>query len=287
LITDYIKQIRVIQWLKNLIIFLPIIVTQEIYKFNYQIIYCFFLLSFLSSFFYCLNDLRDLEQDSQHKIKKQRPYAAGKITKPQLLSLAFICLLLAIFFYFLINNNQILKFLLIYAISNFIYNFYNKKIKFLDFFFLLLFYYLRICVGEAILSSQLSEWVVIIIFLYLIHLAVLKRYHEILKIKKFLKINYKNYNRSDLVTFKIILIINFIIYLTINLFYFLYTDSKFLNLDIWNFYMIQLLILYILYNLYETVKNNNINKDFFELVINIKKNYLIIITIFFLLFLNK
>jgi 4-hydroxybenzoate polyprenyltransferase len=126
LITDYIKQIRVIQWLKNLIIFLPIIVTQEIYKFNYQIIYCFFLLSFLSSFFYCLNDLRDLEQDSQHKIKKQRPYAAGKITKPQLLSLAFICLLLAIFFYFLINNNQILKFLLIYAISNFIYNFYNK-----------------------------------------------------------------------------------------------------------------------------------------------------------------
>jgi len=283
LITDYIKQIRVIQWLKNLIIFLPIIVTQEIYKFNYQIIYCFFLLSFLSSFFYCLNDLRDLEQDSQHKIKKQRPYAAGKITKPQLLSLAFICLLLAIFFYFLINNNQILKFLLIYAISNFIYNFYNKKIKFLDFFFLLLFYYLRICVGEAILSSQLSEWVVIIIFLYLIHLAVLKRYHEILKIKKFSKINYKNYNRSDLVTFKIILIINFIIYLTINLFYFLYTDSKFLNLDIWNFYMIQLLILYILYNLYETVKNNNINKDFFELVINIKKNYLIIIIIFFLL----
>lgn len=287
MITDYIKQIRVIQWLKNLIIFLPIIVTQEIYKFNYQIIYCFFLLSFLSSFFYCLNDLRDLEQDSQHKIKKQRPYAAGKITKPQLLSLAFICLLLAIFFYFLINNNQILKFLLIYAISNFIYNFYNKKIKFLDFFFLLLFYYLRICVGEAILSSQLSEWVVIIIFLYLIHLAVLKRYHEILKIKKFSKINYKNYNRSDLVTFKIILIINFIIYLTINLFYFLYTDSKFLNLDIWNFYMIQLLILYILYNLYETVKNNNINKDFFELVINIKKNYLIIIIIFFLLFLNK
>jgi 4-hydroxybenzoate polyprenyltransferase len=229
----------------------------------------------------------DLEQDSQHKIKKQRPYAAGKISKPQLLSLAFICLLLAIFFYFLINNNQILKFLLIYAISNLIYNFYNKKIKFLDFFFLLLFYYLRICVGEAILSSQLSEWVVIIIFLYLIHLAVLKRYHEILKIKKFSKINYKNYNQSDLVTFKIILIINFIIYLTINLFYFLYTDSKFLNLDIWNFYMIQLLILYILYNLYKTVKNNNINKDFFELVINIKKNYLIIIIIFFLLFLNK
>jgi 4-hydroxybenzoate polyprenyltransferase len=287
LITNYIKQIRIIQWLKNLIIFLPIIITQDVYKFNYQIIYGFFLFSFLSSFFYCLNDLIDLEQDSQHKIKKQRPYAAGKISKPQLLSLAFICLLLAIFFYFLINNNQILKFLLIYAISNLIYNFYNKKIKFLDFFFLLLFYYLRICVGEAILSSQLSEWVVIIIFLYLIHLAVLKRYHEILKIKKFSKINYKNYNQSDLVTFKIILIINFIFYLTINLFYFLYTDSKFLNLDIWNFYMIQLLILYILYNLYKIVKNNNINKDFFELVINIKKNYLIIIIIFFLLFLNK
>lgn len=287
MITNYIKQIRIIQWLKNLIIFLPIIITQDVYKFNYQIIYGFFLFSFLSSFFYCLNDLIDLEQDSQHKIKKQRPYAAGKITKPQLLSLAFICLLLAIFFYFLINNNQILKFLLIYAISNLIYNFYNKEIKFLDFFFLLLFYYLRICVGEAILSSQLSKWIVIIIFLYLIHLAVLKRYHEILKIKKFSKINYKNYNQSDLVTFKIILIINFIIYLTINLFYFLYTDSKFLNLDIWNFYIIQLLILYILYNLYKTVKNNNINKDFFELVINIKKNYLIIIIIFFLLFLNK
>ena len=287
MITNYIKQIRIIQWLKNLIIFLPIIITQDIYKFNYQIIYGFFLFSFLSSFFYCLNDLMDLEQDSQHKIKKQRPYAAGKITKPQLLSLAFICLLLAIFFYFLINNNQILKFLLIYAISNFIYNFYNKKIKFLDLFFLLLFYYLRICVGEAILSSQLSEWVIIIIVLYLIHLAVLKRYHEILKIKKFSRINYKNYNQSDLVTFKIILIINFIIFLTINLFYFLYADPKFLNLGIWNFYMIQLLILYILYNLYKTVKNNNINKDFFELVINIKKNYLIILIIFFLLFLNK
>ena len=72
--------------------------------------------------------------------------------------------------------------------------------------------------------------------------------------------NYKNYNQSDLVTFKIILIINFNIYLTINLFYFLNTDSKFLNLDIWNFYMIQLLILYILYNLYKTVKNNNIRE---------------------------
>lgn len=137
-----------------------------------------------------------------------------------------------------------------------------------------------------VLSTQLSKWVIIIVILYLIHLAILKRYHEILNIK-YSKINYKSYNKSDLETFKLILIINFIIFLIINLFYFFYTNSRFLNLDIWNFYIIQLLISYILYNLYMTVKNNNINKDFFELIIGIKKNYLILIIIFFLLFLNK
>ena len=59
MITNYLKQIRLVHWIKNILIFFPIIITSEINKIDYKIIYAFLSFSFLCSFFYCLNDLND------------------------------------------------------------------------------------------------------------------------------------------------------------------------------------------------------------------------------------
>ena len=81
----YLKLIRIKHWIKNILIFIPLLCSGLI---NYNnVIDCiigFFAFSFASSFIYIINDIKDIEKDKLHPTKKNRPLASGKVKKSTL-----------------------------------------------------------------------------------------------------------------------------------------------------------------------------------------------------------
>ena len=85
----YLKLIRVKHWIKNCLIFLPLIFSREINKTNIILtILGFISFSLASSIIYIINDIRDKEKDKNHPTKKNRPIAAGTISIPSASTIA-------------------------------------------------------------------------------------------------------------------------------------------------------------------------------------------------------
>ena len=185
-IKAYIKQIRVYQWIKNILLFLPFILAHKL--FNTEIIanvaISFVSFSALASFVYILNDLMDLEADRIHPRKKFRPLASGKITLfrafqllPLLLIVSFglSLIFLPIYFTFILIS---------YALTNIIYSIYAKKIMVLDIIILSSFYSIRIIAGAIAAGVIISPWLIEFSIFFFFSLAALKRFSELLNLKE-------------------------------------------------------------------------------------------------------
>ena len=86
------------QWTKNLIIFAPLLFSQNLLTpgFSLKSALAFLFFCILSGCVYLLNDLIDLEQDKRHPIKSKRPLASGKLKR----SSAIIALIVLLVFSF-------------------------------------------------------------------------------------------------------------------------------------------------------------------------------------------
>ena len=75
-IKNYIKLIRIKHWIKNGLIFLPIFFSLSLTENNIILtLLGFFSFSFMASFVYIVNDIKDKEKDKNHPRKKERPIA--------------------------------------------------------------------------------------------------------------------------------------------------------------------------------------------------------------------
>ena len=101
-IRTYARMLRVHQWLKNLLVFVPAILAHDIMKPDVLIATCLAFVAFsaASSAIYIVNDIVDLPVDRRHVRKNQRPFAHGKISIPFGLSVAALLLLLTAFICF-------------------------------------------------------------------------------------------------------------------------------------------------------------------------------------------
>src|SRR3990167_2436524 len=92
------RALRVNQWIKNLVVFTAIIFSGNLFDSEafLQTTYAFFVLCFLSSTSYVLNDIIDYQYDRKHPIKKLRPIASGSISIPQATFIVFILTLVSL-----------------------------------------------------------------------------------------------------------------------------------------------------------------------------------------------
>ena len=76
------KELRVYQWVKNLLIFVPLFVSNAYTNMSLvmECVVGFFAFSLLASATYVLNDLVDLDADRVHQRKKNRPLASGDLS---------------------------------------------------------------------------------------------------------------------------------------------------------------------------------------------------------------
>ncbi len=181
-----IKALRVYQWVKNLLLFLPLILAHRFgdIPLFIQGVIAFFCFSFCASSIYILNDLLDIENDRHHIRKKNRPFAAGILSIP--LGLVLIPLLLATAFFSALHYLPIgfVFALLCYLIVTVSYSFGLKKTPVLDVIILAGLYTFRVLSGGIGLNIRISPWLLMLSIFLFLSLAFVKRYAEIISMEK-------------------------------------------------------------------------------------------------------
>ena len=79
---NILKLMRIKHYLKNGLIFLPLIFNSQLFEIKplLMTIYGFISFCLISSAVYVINDIKDVEKDKMHKIKKNRPIASGAVS---------------------------------------------------------------------------------------------------------------------------------------------------------------------------------------------------------------
>ena len=87
------KILRLEQWTKNLVLFIPAVLAKNyVVLFDYVVYLIFFGFSLIVSSTYIFNDLKDVDQDINHPVKKNRPLASGELSKNFAIIYAFLLL---------------------------------------------------------------------------------------------------------------------------------------------------------------------------------------------------
>ena len=177
---SWIKAIRVHQWLKNGLIFIPALAAHEVGNFNTMLSALIAFVSFClcASSVYILNDILDLSSDRIHKTKHRRPFAAGDVSI--LSGVLVMLLLLALSVILALTLNY--KFLLIigfYYLITLSYSIFLKKQVVVDVILLAGLYTTRILAGAAATEIMPSFWLLAFSMFVFLCLAMVKRYSEL------------------------------------------------------------------------------------------------------------
>lgn len=201
----YFQLIRVKHWIKNVLIFIPLICSGLITYNNLLLSICgFFAFSFASSFIYIINDIKDIEKDRLHPRKKERPLASGKIKKRTAIIIAILMIVLAIIINSVIMNsifNIPFIFLITYILINIFYSFGFKNIAIMDIVLLAAGFVLRIYYGASIMEIEVSNWLFLTIMSVSLFLGLGKRKKELINNKDSRKV-LKEYNEAFLDKFQ-------------------------------------------------------------------------------------
>jgi 4-hydroxybenzoate polyprenyltransferase len=176
----YLAAVRLHQWLKNLLVFIPLLMAHQLGdpRLVGQALIAFLAFGLCASSVYLLNDLLDLPDDRQHPAKRWRPFAAGSISiaagallMPALLVSAFsVALLLPI---------EFLGVLALYYAVTLAYSLKLKRAALVDVLTLAGLYTIRIIAGAAAVSVVPSFWLLAFSMFLFLSLALVKRFTEL------------------------------------------------------------------------------------------------------------
>lgn len=271
-----IKSIRIKQWIKNLLLFVPALLAhQTSIPIFFELFLAFLAFSFLSSAVYLLNDLNDLDNDRTHPIKKNRPMAAGDLHLTTGLYLSFFLLFLSIIFNLALNNLYFSIISILYLILNYFYSKTFKKLPIIDIVVLSFFYIIRIYAGGIVSETSISEWLIMFSIFTFISLAILKRYSEIVLIDDD-NLSIRGYSSKDK---SILMVFGITLSLLSSVIYLFYTQSDKVNqLYSEPMYLIYIapLIIFFYLKLWLKINRKLENDNPFDIIVFDKVNYLLL-----------
>ncbi len=181
---NWIKLLRCKHYLKNFLIFLPLIFSGEIFNGTKLIntILGFISFSLIASSIYIINDICDIEKDKLHPTKCKRPLASGAIKKESatIVSIILICLTFIINV-FIIKSLSATLFIIVYFILNLLYSFGLKNIPLVDIAILVSGFIIRVMYGGFISNIEISEWLFLTIMALSFYMGLGKRRNELSK----------------------------------------------------------------------------------------------------------
>lgn len=174
-----IKAIRLHQWAKNVLIFVPLLLAHKLgFPLPLWALLAFVCFGLCASSTYILNDLLDIEADRRHPKKSRRPFAAGDLQAKTGLWLAAL-LMAAGFAGSAFFTPNFAEWLAIYVVATLAYSLWLKRIVLVDVLLLSGLYTLRLAAGAAALGVAISPWFAAFSIFLFLSLAIVKRFSEL------------------------------------------------------------------------------------------------------------
>ena len=182
-----IRTARPRQWLKNLSIFAApffsgMLFTGDIF---YLASLCFIAFCAVSSGAYFINDIKDVEKDRQHPIKKNRPIASGKLPIWMAWSSALFLVSFALIFSHLFIGNFFTLSILAFILLQLLYSGYFRNVIILDSLVVATGFVLRVFAGGLGTNTSLSSWLALATIGLSLLLAFGKRRSEKTLLRRF------------------------------------------------------------------------------------------------------
>lgn len=180
LIPLVLKEMRVHQWVKNVLIFVPLLTAHRYTDLHALTAACIAFASFslLASSVYLLNDMLDLDADRRHARKRSRPFASGRLTLKFGIVLT-IALLGAGAGLAVLLPWKFGAVLAAYFVATVAYSFALKRMTLVDVFTLACLYTVRVIAGGTATGIPLSYWLILFCVPIFLSLAMVKRYVEL------------------------------------------------------------------------------------------------------------
>ena len=176
------RALRIGQWAKNLLLFVPLTMAHELGNPALLLDAClaFLCFSFIASAGYVFNDLCDIEADRLHPYKMRRPFASGSLRPSTGLlliggmsaaGLALALLRLPVAFTWMLVG---------YLLMSASYSAYFKKTLLIDVIMLAGFYTYRVLAGSVAVDVPVTTWLLVFSMFIFLSLALAKRYNELM-----------------------------------------------------------------------------------------------------------
>lgn len=179
-VRDYLKAIRLHQWVKNVLVFVPFLLDHRFDDYNAigQLLLTFLCLSLIASFTYIINDLLDLESDRQNQYKRSRAFASCLISiKQAVIMMLVLSICVAVILSLL--PPLVIVLLTTYFFTTLSYSFYFKRVAILDVTILAGLFSLRIISGVVAINAEWSFWLLAFSMFFFLSLSFAKRFSEL------------------------------------------------------------------------------------------------------------
>jgi 4-hydroxybenzoate polyprenyltransferase len=177
------------QWIKNFIIFLPLLFSFNEYwffenenqAFNLllKVTVSFVIFTLVSSSVYLVNDVVDAQEDRSHAVKKERPVASGILSaRFAIFSSVFIASSGLFMSWILVRDLTLI--LAIYLGLMLCYTFLFRRFVILDVFCIALGFMLRVIAGGVVIGVPISPWLFVCMGFGALFIGFSKRKGELL-----------------------------------------------------------------------------------------------------------
>jgi 4-hydroxybenzoate polyprenyltransferase/phosphoserine phosphatase len=196
----YVKALRPHQWLKNVLVFVPMLGAHQLDGPTFlSSLLAFICFSLVASSVYILNDLLDLSADRAHPRKRNRPLASGSIPIAHGTWIAAGLIILGAILAVFIGWNFVLVMAGYYLLTT-AYSLHLKRRVVIDICVLAGLYTMRIVAGGVATAIPLSVWLLAFSVFFFLALAAVKRQAELIDSAERgnLKASGRGYHADDL-----------------------------------------------------------------------------------------
>lgn len=177
------QSLRAHQWAKNLLLLIVPAIQFVNLNLNDWILLFWAVLDFsvLASATYLINDLLDLQDDRQHRLKRHRPLASGHLRVPVAATFIAAMIPISLLGAFLINP-MFGWVALSYLVLTLLYSLVLKRLAVFDVFTLAGLFSIRVIAGAYIVGFPPSGWLLTFVGCFFLSLAIAKRFIELISL---------------------------------------------------------------------------------------------------------
>lgn len=182
MIGDFLAEMRLRQWHKNILVYAAIAFGGRMFERGafHAATSVFFAFCLVASGVYFINDIFDAEKDRLHPVKKNRPIAAGRIPVFAASASAAALFAAGLFLAWRVNA-RCFWLLMSYIIVNLAYTVRLKHVVILDVMTVAFGFVVRAVIGAAATETEMTEWFILCVMFLSLFLALGKRRNELVR----------------------------------------------------------------------------------------------------------